>query len=323
MSDNNEFSFWSLVPLWLRLTIFFGLLIIAAPFLLIGHSKNGTIERSMKQGAEYLGKGNFIDAGKEYEKAGAQFGFLYDCYKLALNVTGGTYYKKNVCLMLRGMARAGAIAERLGNGDTDVDQEIKDARADLLITADIPADLNQARTQAKDELDRIEKMQPLVMLCKDGKYIQIMEHLDSMIKGGTVPFGEMVGMPTCYVLSECAVNLKTADAIETAKKICFLHSQKFKYPLFQKLAFKVTSLTAENVAVKPSAAKPTATAAKPAGDAKERFKLAMSYASKKDFQKAMPLFESCYKDNPKNVDFVYFFALAQSKAGKPDEAQKL
>ncbi len=321
MSDNNEFSLWSLVPFWLRLTIFLGLLIIAAPFLLIGHSKNATIERAMKQGAVYLEQGNFIDAGKEYEKAGEQFGFFYDAFKVALNVTGGTYYKKNVCLMLRGMARTGSIAERMGNGETEVTKDIDAARSDLSITADIPAELNQARVSALEELEKITRLQPLAVLCKEGKHAEAMRILDEMVKGSFVPFGEMVGMTTCYIVSECAVNLKTANAINAAKTVCLIHSQKFKYPLYQRLAFKVSSLSAENAAMKPAAQKPSA--AKPVSDVKERFKLAMSYASKKDFQKAMPLFESCYKDNPKNVDFIYFFALAQSKAGKPAEAQKL
>ena len=319
MSDNNEYSLWSIVPLWLRLIIFVGLLIVAAPFLLIGHSKNTSIERAMHRGAESLEKGDFLDARKEYEKAGDSFGFLYDCYKLALNVTGGTYYKKNVCFMMRGVARTGAIAQKMGGGDSDVEAEIAATRKDLAITADIPANLDKFRQVTIEQLDMIEKLQPMVALCKDGKYVEAMKGMDALANANVAPFGEMVGMTTCYILSECAVNLKTPKVIKAAKVVCQLHSEKFKYPMYQQFAFKVGSLSAENVAANPAPAK----ASKPPADSKERFKLAMSLASKKDFQKALPLFETCYKENPKNVDFVYFFALAQSKAGKMGVAKKL
>ena len=317
MSD-NESSFWSIIPLWIRLLIFMVLLIVAGPFLAIGSSKNSSIEKSMKKGVEYVGQGNFIDACKEFENAAAQFGVLYDAFKLALNVTGGTYYKQNVCFMMRGVARTGAICEKMGNGETDVEAEIKEARKDLSITKDISNTLERGRQSAIEELDKIERVKPLLILCKQGKHGKAMKDFETMVQEKFVPIGEMAGMATCYLLSECAVNLKDASTIRMAKKICLVHSEKFKYPIFQKLAFKVTALTAQEAAP----AKTSIEVALPK-ELKARFSLAMSMAQKKDFQKALPIFESCYKENPKNVDYIYFFALAQTKVGKIEVAKKL
>ncbi len=312
MSDSNGGSFsFGLV----RLAIFLVLLIISAPFLAIGYYKNSNIKSSMDNGLKLMQSSKYVEAQGKFEDAADSMGVLYDCYVTVLPIVGGTYYDKKYIFGLRGVARALAIGEKMGGGNFKVVEDIEEAERDISTRGKFPAD-----AAILQELGEVSLRSYRVLLlvhadCEKGDHQKALNELKSMIENNKYVGYDIVAMPVCYLLHQIAINLKTADSIDTAKNFIKAMKGIHDHPLFAQFALAIDPLVAPSSQPRVASTAPQSL--------KEKYLSGLSHAKRKDFTKAMPILEDCHASEPRNNTIAYTLALVKRQMGQNDEARKL
>ncbi|MEW6710019.1 MAG: tetratricopeptide repeat protein [Candidatus Riflebacteria bacterium] len=308
MSDSESSGGFGMI----RGLIFLVVLIVSAPFLIIGNYKNGLIQEGIDGSLAKMKKYDFIESQKKMEEAGEHFGFLYDCYVMVLPVIGGKYYDKKTYYGLRGVVRASGIAHRMAKGELDLDELIDETEKDLDKRGVFPKDLKSLQKMGQDQIKALKKLLPIMRDSKKQNYDKALADLRIFMGNEKNLEYEVVIMPLTTLLHELAINTRDGPMIEMAKAIVFDMSKKTKNPFFQSMRIKVESLS-----VQPIAEAPRKTSLK------DKFASGMALMKKKQFEKARPLIEQCYKERPDNDKVCYALALIRRKMGQNDEARKL
>jgi len=312
MSDSNGGSFsFGLI----RLGIFIVLLILAAPFLAIGYYKNSNIKSSMDNGLKLMQTNKYVEAQAKFEDAADSLGVLYDCYVTVLPIVGGRYYEKKYVFGLRGVARALAIGEKMGGGNFDVAEDIDEAERDITTRGKFPADAAVLKELGDVSLRSYRVLLLVHADCQKGDHQKALNELKSMIENNKYVGYDVVAMPVCYLLHQIAINLKTADAIDTAKNFIKAMKGVHDHPIFTQIALAIDPVVAPSSQPR--------TAAVPPQSLKEKYQLGLAHAKRKDFARAEPILEDCYATEPRNNVIAYTLALVKRQQGQNEEARKL
>lgn len=312
MSDNNGGSF---IGGSIRLIIFLVLLIIASPFLAIGYYKNGVIKDSMDSGLKLMQDSQYVEAQRKFEDAADSLGVLYDCYVTVLPIVGGRYYDKKAIFGLRGVARAMAIGEKMGDGNFDVSAEIEEAERDITSRGQFPGQAAVLKQLAEVALRRYRVLTLVHADCEKGDYQKAYKELATMIEDDEHVVYDVIALPVCHLLHRIAISHKSADSIALAKKFIFAMRTTHDHPLFVKYALAIDPVVAPSSQPKVAAKQPTSL--------KEKYLLGLSHAKRKDFARAEPILEECHKSEPRNDVIAYALALVKRQMGQNEDARKL
>ncbi|PKL50933.1 MAG: hypothetical protein CVV42_01135 [Candidatus Riflebacteria bacterium HGW-Riflebacteria-2] len=312
MSDSNGGSFsFGLI----RLGIFVVLLILAAPFLAIGYFKNSNIKSSMDNGLKLMQTNKYVEAQEKFEDAADSLGVLYDCYVTVLPLVGGRYYDKKFVFGLRGVARALAIGEKMGGGNFNVAKDIEEAERDMSTRGKFPPDASVLKELGDVSLRSYRVLLLVHADCEKGEHQKALNEIKGMIENNKYVGYDIVAMPVCYLLHQIAINLKTADSIDTAKNFIKAMKGVHDHPLFTQFALAIDPLVAPSTQPRVAAAAPQSL--------KDKYRLGLSHAKRKDFTRAMPILEDCHSSEPRNDTIAYTLALVKRQMGQNAEARKL
>lgn len=311
MSDNSSGGVFGFA----RLIIFLVLLVIAAPFLAVGSYKNGRIQEGIDGSLDKMKRYDFIEAQKKMDEAGEHFGFLYDCYVLALPLVGGKYYEKKTYYGLRGVVRTGGLAHRMAKWDLDVDDLITEVELDLNRRSVFPDNLKSLQTMAKEQVQVLQKLLPIMKECKKNNYDKVFADLRVFMSVPKNVYYEVVVMPLTSLLVELSQNTRDGPTINMTKAIVKGMTEKTKNPFFRDMRMKVDSMTVQ--AESSYASRPKKTSLK------DKFSTGMTLYKKKQYEKAMKEFEACYGERPDNDKICYALALTKKRMGQNEEAKKL
>jgi hypothetical protein len=157
----------------IRLILFLAILIISAPFLVIGNYKNSNIKAGLDKGKHYLGQGQYKKAEEALTKAEEHFGILYTGYTMALEVVGsgigGKYYKHDQIIGIKGFAQVFGIAERMAEGDIDVRDQLMHAEHNLSKLDCRDEGTTMLHTVGTSIHKSLGLLLPIVKLCKESK----------------------------------------------------------------------------------------------------------------------------------------------------------
>ena len=313
MSDSGGDS---LLGAPVRLIIFIVLLIISSPFLAIGYYKNSQIKGSIESGLKLMQTQKYVDAQHKFEDAADSLGVLYDLYVTVLPLVGGKYYEKKSIYGLRGVARALAIGEKMGGGDFAVAAAIEEAERDITTRGSFPPDAAILKELGDTALRSYRALLTIHADCQKGSHDKAFKELKSMLDNSPQVAYDVIAMPVCHLLHEVAINLKTADSINTAKTFIRAMKSAHEHPLFVKFALAIDPIV-------PPSEQPRSIAAKEPPTLKEKYQLGLAHAKRKDFARAEPILADCYSAEPRNNVIAYTLALVKRQMGQNAEAKKL
>ncbi len=320
MSDNE--SEGGIVGL-IKVGIFIVVLIVSAPFLAIGHYKNGQIKSLIEGSLDKMKKYDFVESQKKMEEATDHFGILYDCYVMVLPVVGGTYYDKKSFYGLRGVVRTGGLAQRMANYDLDVDSLIEEIELDLDRRGTFTKDLKSLQTMAQDQMKALKKLLPIMRDCKNQNYDKAVASLRIFIDNDKNLQYEIVVMPTITVLYELGVNTRDKASIQLATVFSAEMGKKSKNPFFPKMRMKLESITFQSDYAASSSSAPAKPSQPKKLTLKQKFDSGVGLMKKKQFQKAVTMLKECYNEKPENDKICYALALAHKNVGQNQEAKKI
>ncbi len=334
MSQDGESVFGQIPP---RLLFFIIFLIVSGPFMLYGGYKNGQIESCLEKSDKCMEKNDYLGAEKQMNEAGDQFGLLYDIYVI-MPTFGGKYYRKEDVLGLRGVTRTTAIAQRMGDGDADVEELMKEATADVEQRGSFAGKSAPLREIARKQMAALKKLLPILKACKSGNVEKAYEDFKTFITNKDNLQYEVILMPVCRIAYELACSAPNRRIGEGMVAIISIGAQESDNPFFKNLQRQaeridfdaprsaarpeVASGKTEKVKNTPPEPKKPA-AKKPAASLEEKFADGLALARSKEFAKALPLIEECYRERPDNDKISYTLALIQKNLGKNDDARRI
>ncbi|MBU1109358.1 MAG: tetratricopeptide repeat protein [Candidatus Riflebacteria bacterium] len=314
MSDSGGGS--SLFGAPIRLLIFLVLLVISSPFLAVGYYKNSQMKSSIESGLKLMQTQKYMEAQQKLEDAADSLGVLYDCYVMVLPIVGGTYYEKKSIFGLRGVARALAIGEKMGAGDFNVAAAIEEAEGDITTRGSFPPDALLLKELGNAALTSYRVLLAIHADCEKGEHAKAFKELKLMIENSPQVAYNVIAMPVCYLLHQIAINLKTADSINTAKTFIKAMRTAHEHPLFVKFALAIDPIV-------PPSEQPRQIASNAPQTLNEKYQLGLAHAKRKDFAKAEPILDDCYSAEPGNDVIAYTLAMVKRKMGQNAEAKKL
>ncbi len=335
MSDNDG-SIISQIPG--RLLLFLIVMIVSAPFMVVGYYKNGQIESCLETAGKCMAKNDYLTAEKKMDEGAGHFGILYDLYVI-LPSFGGKYYKQDDYYGIRGVARTAAIAQRMGEGNIEVEELVKEAVADLETRGSFTGKSVPLREIARKQIVAIKKLLPIMKVCKAQDYEKAFAQFQEFLgEKGNLEY-EVILMPVCRLSVDLAEHAQNRRIAEGLIEIVSAAAQESDNPFFKELQRRASmidldaagsSKPAAQVAEKRSKPEPApepAPAKEPAkADSRtmeQKFADGLALARKKEFAKALPVLEECYKVRPDNDNICYALALTLKNLGKSSEVKRL
>ncbi len=343
MSQDGESVVGQIPP---RLLLFIIFLIVSGPFMLYGGYKNGQIESCLEASDKCMEKNDYLGAEKQMNEAGDHFGLLYDIYVI-MPTFGGKYYRKDDVLGLRGVTRTTAIAQRMGNGEADVEELMKEATADVEQRGSFAGKSAPLREIARKQMAALKKLLPLLKACKSGDFEKAYKDFQTFITNKDNLQYEVILMPVCRIAYELACNAPSRRIGEGMVAIIRIGAEESDNPFFKNLQREATmidfdaprSTARQTVASsrkeepKEAPARPkkpekpekpeTSETSKAGATLEEKFANGLALARSKEFNKALPLIEQCYRERPDNDKICYTLALIHKNLGKNDDARRI
>jgi tetratricopeptide (TPR) repeat protein len=331
MSEDGE-SIISQIPG--RLLLFLIVMIVSAPFMLVGYYKNSQIESCLESAGKCMASDDYLAAEKKLDEGASHFGILYDLYVI-LPSFGGKYYKQDDYFGIRGVARTAAIAQRMAEGEVNVEELIKEANADLETRGSFSEKSAPLREVARKQMVSIKKMLPIMRLVKSGEHQKAFTQFQAFLREpGNLEY-EVILMPVCRLSVDLAENAQNPGIGESLIGIVRAAAQESKNPFFQELLRRASMIDfdAKKDFKKPArvassrpepAVTPSVSPTKPEEKTfEQKFADGLAMARKKDFNKALPILEECYKVRPDNDNICYALALTLKNLGKSSEVKRL